>query len=136
MVEHREVDCLGSKRKPPRQKAVVGAWRRVPARMIMRQDHPNAPMGCGIGNHVAQGQVRAANVSVMPRQVDAPRLIVDMGDPQMFLVRTSLGEAAREESMGGLEAIEEQRGFGTLMKHGHCLVQADPASDANRIRCG
>ena len=62
-----------------------------------------------IGDDPAQRKVGPAIVAVMPREVDAPRLIVDVGDPQMFLGWIGLGEAIGEESPGRFEAVESQR---------------------------
>ena len=68
--------------------------------------------------------------------MDAPRLIVDMSDPQMLFVWIGLGQAIGEETPGRVEAIESQRGFGTLIEHAECIGVRSEGSDANRIRCG
>jgi len=54
----------------------------------------------------------------MPRYVDAPRLIVDLGDPQAFTARIAVGEAAGEELAGGGESVKLEREFVTLITRG------------------
>ena len=82
---------------------------RVAARVIVRKDHARAAVDRCIGNDLAQRQFGPAIIAIMPREVDAPRLIIDMGDPQMFLGWIGLGEAIGEESPGRFEAVESQR---------------------------
>ena len=47
----------------------------------------------------------------------APRLLIDMGDPQALLTRVAMSQAARKELAGGRQAVELQREFGTLIPH-------------------
>ena len=102
----------------------------------MRQDNARAAVGGGIGDYVTKRQSGPADVAVMAGEVNAPRLFVDMRNPQMFLVRSGLGEATGKEAPGGVEAVQLQREFGTLMEHATALVQARARSDANRIQRG
>ena len=45
----------------------------------------------------------------MASKVDAPRLVIDMRDPQMLFIGTSFGKASGEETPGCLEPIQLQR---------------------------
>ena len=136
MIEHGEVDRFGSKREAAGDLAVVGAGRSVTTGMVMRENDPDAAMGCSIPDYIAQRQGCTAYVAVMARQMDTPGLVIDVGDPEMFLLRACFGKAAREKSMGGLEAVKEQRGFGTLMEHDRCISAGGAGRDANRVQHG
>jgi hypothetical protein len=60
-------------------------------------------------------------MAVVAGQVQAARVIVDMGDPHMFQARIRLCQAAGEEAPGLVQAVEAQRGFGTLLEHARSL---------------
>lgn len=109
MVEHRQVDRFGGECQAAGEQPIVGARGRIAAGMVVRQDHACAAVSCGVGNHVAEGKGGTANVAVMAGKVDAPCLIIDMRNPQMFFVRAGFGEAAGKEAPGGVEAVQLQR---------------------------
>ncbi len=136
MVEQGEVNRLGGEREAAGNLAVVGAGRCITTGMVMGDNDPDAAVRCGIPDHIAHGQGCAGNVTVMARKVDAAGLVIDMGDPEMLLLRTGFGKAAREKSMGGLKAVKKQRGFGTLMKHDGCIGQGGSSGDVNRVQRG
>lgn len=77
--------------------------------MVVREDHACAVMNRRIGNDLAKRKLGPAFIAVMARQMDAPRLIIDMSDPDMFQGRVGLGEAIGEKSPGRFEAVETQR---------------------------
>ena len=54
-------------------------------------------------------------------------LVVEMRHPQAFARRVGVGEAACEEAPGGVEAIQFQRGFGTLISHGDGITRRRPS---------
>ena len=56
--------------------------------------------------------------------MDAARLTVDVCDEQMLLARIRVGDAAGEEVPRGIEAVDRQRSFGTLIAHSGNLMQA------------
>ena len=109
VVEHREVDRFAGQRKPAGDLAIGGAWGRIAARVVVGEDHSGAAVCRCVGDDLAQREAGPAIIAVMPRKVDAPRPIVDMGDPQMFLGWIGLGEAIGEESPGRFETVETQR---------------------------
>jgi len=115
MIEYGEVDRFAGQREAPRDLMVGGARSWVAAGMVVGQDHAGAAVPRRVGNDLADRQFRAAIVAIMARQMDATCLVVDMSDPQMFLGGVGLGKAVSEESPRRVEAIEAQRGFGTLM---------------------
>ena len=133
MVEQRNIDRFTGERETARDLAVAGAGRGIAAGVVMGQDEPGAAVAGGVGDHLPHGQRCAAIVAVMARQMDAARLIVEVGDPQMFLGRITFGKAAGEEAAGRIKAVEQQRGFGTLMKHGVRVHGGGRPSDWNRI---
>ena len=136
MVEQREVDRFSSKRQAAGQLAIRGARRRVAAGVIVGEDQARTAMRGGIIDDIAQRQAGTTDIAVMVRQMDAPRLIIDMRDPQMLFVRVGLGQAIGEEALGRIKASKSQRGFGTLIEHADCIRARVAGSDANRIRCG
>ena len=109
MVEQCEVDRLGSEGESAGEVAVVGARGRIAARVVMRQDDARAAVHRGIPDHIAEGKGGTANVAIVAGEVDAPRLVVDMGDPQMFFVGASFRKASGEETPGRLEPVQLQR---------------------------
>ena len=109
VIEHGEVDCLTSQCQPTGDTAIKLAWRGIAARVIMSQNYPRAAVNRRIRDDLSQRKMRTAVVAVMPGKVDAARLVVDMGNPDMFLVRIRLGQAIGEEPPGRFETIETQR---------------------------
>ena len=49
--------------------------------------------------------------------MQAPGVVVDVSDPQALTGKVAIREASREKLTGGLEAVELQREFGTLISH-------------------
>ena len=109
MIEDGKVDRFRGQSKAAGEVAVVGARGRIAARVVMRQDDARAAVRGGVADYVAEGKGGTANVAVMAGEMDAPRLVVDMGDPQMFAVGTGLGKARGEETPGRLEPVQLQR---------------------------
>ena len=109
VVEHGEIDCFTGQREAAGDLSIEGAGGRIAARVVVGEDHARAAVDRCIGDDPAQRQFAPAIIAVMPREVDAPRLIIDVGDPQMFPGRIGLGEAIGEESPGRFEAVESQR---------------------------
>ena len=109
VVEHGEVDRFTGQREAAGNLAIKGAGGRIAARVVVGEDHARAAVDRCIGDDLAQRQFSPAIIAVMPREVDAPRLIIDMGDPQMFRGWIGLGEAIGEESPGRFEAVKSQR---------------------------
>ena len=109
MVEHRQVNRLSGEGEAAGEVAVVGARGRIAARVVMRQDHPRAAVRRGVADYVAEGKGGTAYVAIMAGKVDAARLVVDMGDPQMLPVGTGLGKESGEETPGRLEPVQLQR---------------------------
>jgi hypothetical protein len=49
--------------------------------------------------------------------MEAARIVIDMGDPQVLASEIPVRHASREELAGGGETVELQREFGTLISH-------------------
>ena len=117
MIDQGHVHRLPNQGQAAGEGAVGWARERCAAGMIVGQDQPRATVTSRIGDDLSKRKRRRAVRSVMPGQVDAARLIVEMGDPDMFARRIALREATREESPGCVKPVKQQRGFGTLMEH-------------------
>ena len=89
-----------------------------------------------IDDDFAQREVRSAGVPRMARQVEAARLLVEMGDPQALLARVLLGEATGEELSRRGQAVEGDGDIGTLMQHRPSLRLGKAANDSNRVGFG
>lgn len=87
----------------------------------MGEDQSGALMGHGVGEDFGGGNVFAALVAPVTRQVKTPGLGIDMCDPERFARAVLLRQAAGKENSRGLEAIELERQFGTLVPHWLCI---------------
>ena len=65
MIEDRAVQRFGGSSKPPRGAQVGFAGTRISARVIMRKDDAGAAVKRGVGDDLAQREVRAAFVPRM-----------------------------------------------------------------------
>ena len=90
----------------------------------------------GIENDRSERQADATRVPIMPREVDAARILVQMRNPEAFTGRILLSEAAGKERACRIRPIQLQRGFGTLITHPGGLTERDGGNDSNRSRCG
>ncbi len=73
--------------------------------MVVGKDHARAAVDRGVGDNLPKRQIGPAKIAVMARQMNAARLVIDMGDPQMFPGRIGLGEAVGEEAPGRVQTI-------------------------------
>jgi hypothetical protein len=117
MIDHIAVERLGGAREAPRGSPVGLNWPRVSARVIVGEHQPSAAMGGGIDDDLPQGEVGPTLIAREACNVEAARLIVDMGDPQILALWVSIGDAAGAEGFGGRKAVELERRFGTLEPH-------------------
>ncbi len=83
----------------------------------MRQHHPRAAQPGGIGDDRPHRQPDRAVPAVMAAEVDAPRVVVDMRDPQLLGGDRSVVEAGGKEAARGVVAGKDRRVFGTLNLH-------------------
>ena len=89
----------------------------VSARMVVREHDAGASMPYRIGNDGANGEGRVSSRALVPRQMQAVPLIIQMRDPQALSSRIGLGKAAREEGAGRFPFVQLERLFGTLIAH-------------------
>ena len=99
--------------------------------MIVGEDDAGAAVRGGIGDDRADREFGAALIALMARQVEAARLVIDMGDPQAFARGIAVGDAAGEERLGSGKPIEFQREFGTLIPH-RAIYAAHAQAHRNR----
>lgn len=105
VVEHSKVDRFAGQREATGDLAIDRAGGRVAAWMVVGEDDAGAVVNQRVGDYLPERQTGAAIVAVMSGEVDAPRLIVDMGDPQMFAGRVGFSEAVGEEAPGRVETV-------------------------------
>jgi len=106
MIDKRAAERFGGAGEAAGCATVAVAGRRIPARVIVREEDCGAAMQRCVGNDRAKREVGPALVALVPRQMKTARLIVEVGDPQGFERRIALGETAGEESARGGEAIQ------------------------------
>ena len=134
MVEDRHVHRLAHEGQAPRDPFVSRARGRIAAGVIVGENDAAAAVAGGIADDLADREVGAVDLAVVAGQMDAARIIVDMRDPEMLLVRIDLRQAAGEEAAGGVETVQAQRGFGTLMEHAANLCEGARFSDLKLVR--
>jgi hypothetical protein len=92
--------------------------------MVVGEHNPRAPVLGRVGNDLAQREAGAGQVAVVAGEMEAPRLLVDMSDPQTLAARVGVFETAGEEGLGRGETVELQREFGTLIPHSRDVIRA------------
>src|SRR4051794_2149563 len=98
--------------------AAIGVARAgVAARMVVREQYSGAAVLGGIDDNGLQREGCTRFLSWIPRNKDATRLVIDMGDPQILAHGVGVGHAAGKEFPGRRQTIELQREFGTLIPH-------------------
>ena len=136
MVKHGTIERLRRRGETTGGAPISLARASVATGMIMRKDDAGTAVLCRIKHDVAQGEVCESCVAVVPANVQATCLLVDMRDPQAFAGRVRIGNAAREKGAGGDKAVELERRFGTLIAHAATLPAAALADDRNRVEPG
>jgi hypothetical protein len=121
MVEHRAVKRFDRAREPAGRAAIGLARLRISTRMIVSEDDAGASVLGRVGDDFAQRKDGAGLVSRVARQMDASRLVVDMGHPQALPGGIAVGEAAGKKLAGGRQTVELKREFGTLISHAASL---------------
>ena len=91
----------------------------------MREHDPGAAMLGGVGDDVAQRETEPGLIAFVAREMQAPRLLVDMRDPQEFAPWVAIGDAAGEKGPGRGKPVELKRKFGTLIPHAGNLCDQD-----------
>ena len=104
--------------------------------MVVGEHKARAPVRRGIGDDLPDRERRAGLIAVVASEMEAVRLIVEVGDPQAFAPRIFFRKAAGEEGPRRFDAIELQREFGTLIPHSFQLCVAALTAHSNRIRNG
>lgn len=136
MIGKPAADRVGDGCEPPRCHQVRFAWGWVTARVIVSEEDRVAPVPRRVQDDAAQRKADRPNVTFMPREVKAERLVVQMGDQQVFATNGLFGEATGEEFTRGAEAGQFQREFGTLIPHRLLVVDSAAPDDMNRVDFG
>ena len=127
MVENRAIKGFDRRGESAGRSAIGIAWLRIAAGMVVGEHDPSAAMLGGVGNDFAQRETGPGHVALVASEVEAPRLFVDMGDPQTLAPWVGVRETAGEEGLGGGETVEFQREFGTLIPHRSDVIRPEPS---------
>ena len=106
MVQHSAIERLRRGCQPAGGPAVGVAWPRVAARVVVRQNDASAAMLGRVDDDLPKRKLDAGLVTWVTRHVQAPRLVVDVRDPQAFAARVRIGQASCEEFSCGGETVE------------------------------
>ena len=136
MIDNRAIERFGGAGEPGGCPFVAVARRRIPAGMIVGEEDCRAVVGGRIANDRAEREVGAGFIAFVMAEMEAGQLLVEMGDPQPLERRVGLGKTVGKEGSGGGEAVDLERGFGTLMLHLRTLGEAGFAGDRNRLGSG
>lgn len=136
MIEHRAIQRFRGRGQAARCSAVRVAWSRISARVIVGQHDPGAAMQRGIGDDRPEREIRTSVITLVTRKVQAPRLVVDVRDPQTFSRGVGVDQAARKEAPSGVQSGKLQREFGTLIAHGQKIWPGISCRHPNRVRFG
>lgn len=136
MVEYDYVHRFAYCCQALRESSVDLTRHCVPRKMIVRENDARAPQSRDVLNQASQGNAGAGFMSDMLRKVQAARMVINMGNPQMLFRAVGLCEAARKESPGCLKSIQPNGCFGTLKEHVEVLVAGWSRRERNRIRNG
>lgn len=126
MIQNCQVERLGGPGKLAGCTAVGVARPGVAAWMVMSQHQAGAAELCCLGDDGADRYADRVRSALVPVDVEASSRVVDVGDPKLFMRMVLGAEAMREKAARGLMAIQQGRGFGTLMTHAHLLWLAPP----------
>ncbi|HUP67515.1 MAG TPA: hypothetical protein VM145_04815 [Sphingomicrobium sp.] len=128
MIEHGAVKRFRRDCEPTGGPAIgiTGAW--IAARVIVGEYDTGALVFDRLGHDLAQGEGRAGFIAGKAGNMKTARSVVDMGDPQAFAGWVAIRQASGKEFAGGLEAVELQREFGTLIPHCHACIASRTAA--------
>ena len=117
MINDRAIERLGGEGEALGGRAILRAWSCIATRVVMGEHQTGAPMGRRVGDDRVQGERGTRSIAAVAGEVDAPRLIVDVGNPQAFDIGVGVCETTGEEAASSLQPVEFQWVFGTLISH-------------------
>jgi len=117
VVDHGAIKRLRGGREPAGRAAVGIAWRGVAAGVIVGEHNPGAAMHRGIANDLLQRKGRARFVTLVARNMEATRLLIDVRYPDALAVGIRIRHAAGKELPCCGKAVEPQGELGTLISH-------------------
>ena len=85
--------------------------------MIVCQHDSGAAVFGRVNHDFTQRKDRSAFVPRIASEMEASGVLIDVRNPQAFKGGIGIGETSREEFASGLQALELQREFGTLIPH-------------------
>jgi hypothetical protein len=124
VIQDAAVERLDGVGQAARRPAIALTRTCIAAWVIVGEHDTAASEGRRVRDDFADREIRAAFVAAMAGDVQASRLLIDMRDPQAFTARVLLCEAPCEKVASGLDAVELQREFGTLIPHERTLRSA------------
>jgi hypothetical protein len=104
--------------------------------MVVGEHNPRAAVLSGIRDDRAKRECGPSVITLMARNMEATRLVIDMRYPEVLPQRVRIGDTAGEESLRRGKAVELEWEFGTLIAHGRNLWDAGASAHFNRLRNG
>ena len=115
MVKDRAVEHFSCRGKPLGDRAIMPG--RLWAAASLGKHDSCAVVSGSIGEDLGNWQRARSCSALVIREMEAPRLLVDMRHPQCVSVRIRFCQASRKKIASGIEPVELQRKFGTLVAH-------------------
>lgn len=109
MIDDRAVERFRRAGQAAGTLAVGVARSGVAARMIVGEHDSGASVEHRIGDDPADRKLGAAFVAIVPRDVKAVRVIVEVCDPQAFAAGIGIRKTSSEEGACGCEPVEFER---------------------------
>lgn len=117
MIEHHAVQRFGNACKALGRSDVCMAWCGIAAWMVVGQDDGDATVERSVENNFMQWEFNSLRITIVARDVEKSGLTVEMCHPKAFNRAVGISETCLNKDPSGLESVEFQRRFGTLMSH-------------------
>ena len=121
MIEYRQVDRFAGLGQGAGGAAIGYAWAGVTTGMVMREDNAGAAEPHRIGDDRAYWQADRGRLPVEPIKLNALRRPIEVRDQQFFGSCNIRREGGSKEASRRFMAVEQSRGFDTLIPHCHLL---------------
>lgn len=102
MVKDRAVERFGRRGKPPCDRQII--LGRLWAVASMGEHDPRAMVSGGIGEDLGNWDDRCSSALVR-REMEAPRMVVDVRHPQSVAARIGFCQASGKKSASGIEPV-------------------------------
>jgi hypothetical protein len=137
MIEDCQVDRFACPGKLARCLAIGAAGPRIATGVIVGKHDAHASKPRRVDHDLSNRHADGFGFAVITLEMDAAGAVIEMSDPKPFQF-TAIVEAGGKKAAGSIMAVQERRGFGTLIPHaGNPMCSADDRlSEQNPIRMG